>query len=109
MEIKSITPEEFMEALENLAKIKKEENSETSTKQDNSDSEASYVVKVAFENGGITTITMNHQTMLDLFKAIEEKKESFIALDIDDDTFFIACNKVLAVLTDAVLTDKDED
>lgn len=107
MENDSITPEEFIETLEKLAKTIREKDKEI--QQDNSDfknelDETPYKINIGFSNGSKLSVTIEYVTLLEFFKAIKNKYEYFIGLDIDKDPFLVRISEIAAVLTE----EKDE-
>ena len=100
MENDSITPEEFIETLEKLAKTIRETDKEIQNELD----ETPYKISVGFSNGSKLSVTVEYVTLLKFFKAIKNKYEYFIGLDIDKDPFLVRISEIAAVMTE----EKDE-
>lgn len=100
MENDSITPEEFIETLEKLAKTIRETDKEIQNELD----ETPYKISVGFSNGSKLSVTIEYGTLLEFLRAIKNKYEYFIALDIDKDPFLVRISEIAAIMTE----EKDE-
>ena len=100
MENNPITPEEFIETLEKLAETIRNKNKEIQQDETNEFDETPYKVSIGFSNGSSLVVTIEYVTLLEFFKAIKNKYEYFIGLDVDKDPFLVRINEIAAILTE---------